>query len=192
MAKSHCTNQEIGAAKTLRRWLLVTSCIFSTFAGPAQASSEDAVPPPEARVMTGVELYMLYHDKSWQWRDGVGWMRSDRRRFTAWAGSGQNFTWAEGRWIVTDGGRLCLDAQWHSSSGVYPDKTCFSHKRHHDTIYQKREPSEAWYVFKHPGFAKGDEFSKLVSKDLVSVRIRTAIEPATPLPYAKINRRIQQ
>lgn len=196
MTKSRYANGERGAANALRRWLLATSCILSavTFALPVQASGKGSVPPPEARAMTAAELFMLYRNKSWQWSDGAGRMQSDGRRFTAWAGSGQTSTWAEGRWIVTNGGRLCFKAQWNSSSGVYPDKTCFIHKQHHDTIYQKREPSQVWYVFKHAASTEGDEFSKLVSQDLVSSeleRIRTEIKPAAPLPDAKINQRTQ-
>ena len=144
--------------------------------------------------MTSVELYMLYRDKSWQWADGAGRMQSDGRRFTAWAGSAEMSTWAEGRWTVTDRGRLCLKAQWHSSSGVYPNKTCFSHKRRGDTVYQKKEPSGAWYVFKNSSPASG-EISKLVSQDLVSSdleRIKADIELAGPLSDANLNTRIQQ
>jgi hypothetical protein len=40
-----------------------------------------------------------------------------------------------------------------------------------DTIYQRREPSGEWYVFKHAKPAAGDEFSKLVREDLVSAEL---------------------
>lgn len=111
---------------------------------------------------------MLYRDKSWKWADGAGRMQADGRRFTAWAGSGDEATWAEGRWTLTDSGRLCFKAQWHSVSGVAPNKTCFSHKKRGDVIYQRKEPSGAWYVFRHATPAVDDEFSKLVSQDLVA------------------------
>jgi hypothetical protein len=184
MAKLYCTNN------ALWRGLFATSCILSivAFTLPTWANGESASPPPEARVMTAAELFVLYRNKSWQWRDGVGRMQSDGRRFTAWAGSEDTSTWAEGKWIVTNGGRLCFKAQWHSSSGSHPDKTCFRHKRYRDTIYQKREPSQAWYVFKHAPTAENDEFHKLVSQDLVSSeleRVRSTLKPAAYLPDNK-------
>jgi hypothetical protein len=196
MIKPHYTHRETGTANALWRWLPAISCILSTvvFEMPAQASGRSSLPPPGAQVMSAVELYMLYRNKSWQWPDGSGRMQSDGRRFTAWAGSGLSSTWADGRWTVTDRGRLCFEAKWHSMSGVYPNKTCFRHKQHRGTIYQKREPSQTWYVFKDPPPTEGGEFSKLVSQDLVSSeleRIRSAIEAAAPLPVAKSYRRTQ-
>jgi hypothetical protein len=85
---------------------------------------------------------------------------------------------------------LCLKARWHSSTGVAPNRTCFSHRKLGDTVYQKREPSGAWYVFKHASPQDGDEFSKLVAKDLVSrdlERIRSGLEPARQLSDANLN-----
>lgn len=47
--------------------------------------------PDGARPMTAVELYMLYHDKSWRWPDGAGRMQDTDRRFSAWVdGTGDN------------------------------------------------------------------------------------------------------
>jgi hypothetical protein len=187
------SNNEIHKSEAVdaaRRRLPLASCIMAILisAGPAQASGESPLPPADAQAMTGYELFMLYRDKTWQWGDGAGRLESDGRRFTAWAGSGDSATWAEGRWIVTNRGRLCLEAEWHSPAGVHPARTCFSHKRHGDTIYQKREPSQAWYVFKHAVSAQGDEFGKLVSQDLVSPGLETI---RSVIPNVKFNRRTQ-
>jgi Protein of unknown function (DUF995) len=190
MAKSHNENRGAEASNTRWRWFPVASCVIAmfAFAGVGQARSEASVPPPDATTMTGAELFMLYRNKSWLWSDGAGRMESDSRRFTAWAGSGDSATWAEGRWIVTDRGRLCFKAEWHSLSGVHPAKTCFSHKRHRNTIYQRREPSQAWYVFKHADSVEGEEFGKLVSQDLVSSELETI---RSAIPNVKSNRRTQ-
>ncbi|TJW47368.1 MAG: DUF995 domain-containing protein, partial [Mesorhizobium sp.] len=70
------------------------------------------------------------------------------------------------------------------------NKTCFSHKKLGDTVYQKREPSGAWYVFKHGAAADNDEFNKLVSQDLVSSnleRIKSEFEPARQLSDANLS-----
>lgn len=121
--------------------------------------------------MTGYELYMIFRDRTWPWPDGAGLMENEGRRFTAIAGSGDQLSWADGRWIVTDSGRLCFDADWHATTGIYPNRTCFIHLLHDDTIYQQREPAGDWYVFKHAEPAPGDEFSKLVREDLVSAEL---------------------
>ncbi|MEI5678430.1 MULTISPECIES: DUF995 domain-containing protein [unclassified Mesorhizobium] len=187
------------ATKALRarRCLAIGSAVVSllAFADAAQAAdSEASVPPHDAQVMTSAELYMLYRNKSWQWSDGAGRMQSDGRRFTAWAGSGDKATWAEGRWTLSDNGQLCFKAQWHSLSGASPATTCFGHKRVGGTIYQRREPGQAWYVFKHSTPAQDDEFNKLVRGDLVSSKlqkIRPAIKPEKPRLEANINWSIQ-
>jgi hypothetical protein len=134
-------------------------------------ATKDLHPPAQARAMTAVELYALYGDKSWQWPDGAGLMDTKDRRFKAIAGSGKKASWAEGRWSVSDSGRLCFAADWHTKSGVSSDRTCFIHMFDEDTIYQRREPSGEWYVFKHAKPAAGDEFSKLVRDDLVSAEL---------------------
>jgi len=159
------------------------------FAGIARAADgEVSAPPRDARTMSAVELYMLYQDRSWQWSDGAGRMQSDGRRFTAWSGSGDKFAWAQGRWTVNDDGLMCMVAQWHSASGSGPDRTCFSHKRLGDTIYQRKGPSGSWYVFKHASHVAGDEFNKLVREDLVSGQLEKLGPAKKPSQEAKSNR----
>lgn len=128
-------------------------------------------PPAQARAMTASELYTLYGDKSWRWADGAGLMETKDRRFTAISDSGKQSSWADGRWSVTDRGRLCFLADWHTRSGINPDRTCFIHVIDGDTIYQRREPAGDWYVFKHAQPLPGDEFRKLVREDLVSAEL---------------------
>lgn len=169
--------------KTARGCLLAASVLLPAlaFGSSAEASGNTTTPPPDARPMTSVELYTLYRDKSWQWPDGAGRLEADGRRFTAWTESGNGATWAEGRWTVSDRGRLCLKAEWHTISGVYPNTTCFSHMKLGDAIYQKKEPSGDWYLFKHAKPADDDEFNKLVGQDLVSKdleRIKAGLHPA--------------
>ncbi|MFK0164962.1 DUF995 domain-containing protein [Rhizobium sp. NPDC090279] len=127
--------------------------------------------PDGARPMTAAELYMLYHDKSWRWPDGAGRMQNTDRRFSAWVDGTGGRSWAEGRWAVTDAGRLCLDATWHAANGQFPAKTCFIHRILDGTIYQKRETDGAWFVFRHPITKKTDEATNLIADDLVSQRL---------------------
>ncbi|AIM03601.1 DUF995 domain-containing protein [Sinorhizobium meliloti] len=139
------------------------------------ASAEVAV-PENARTMTGVELYMIFQGKTWTWESGAGRMESEDRAFRAWAQSATGESWAEGRWSVNDRGQLCLMAVWHSQSAAAPDKTCFSHRTLDGTIYQKREPSGDWYVFKHAEAQTGDEFNRLVREDLVAAKLAAVKE----------------
>lgn len=160
--------------KSKRRMLIAALLLPGlAFSGSGQAS-DNAGPPADARPMTAYELYMLYGDKSWRWPNGAGLMETEGRRFTAFAGSGGERTLAKGRWIVTDAGRLCFKANWNTPSGIYPDRTCFAHLIHDDTIYQRKEPAGDWYVFKHAKPAIGDEFNALVGRDLVSPELARA------------------
>ncbi|MEK1853719.1 MAG: DUF995 domain-containing protein, partial [Phyllobacterium sp.] len=61
------------ANTTLRRTSLLISCCLSavTLAGVSYAG-EEIVPSADARPMTGVELYLLYRNKTWTWSDGAG------------------------------------------------------------------------------------------------------------------------
>jgi len=135
-------------------------------------AKEDSQPPAQARAMTAAELYALYAEKSWRWPDGAGLMETKDRRFSAISGTGKQSSWAEGRWSVTDGGRLCFLADWHTPSGIFPRRTCFIHMFDNDTIYQRKEPAGGWYVFKHAKPLPEDEFSKLLREDLVSAELK--------------------
>ncbi|MDK1377614.1 DUF995 domain-containing protein [Sinorhizobium sp. 6-70] len=133
--------------------------------------SAEVVVPEKARVMTGVELYMMFRDKTWKWENGAGRMQGEGRVFRAWAQSEAGATWAEGRWSVTDGGQLCLKGVWHSQSAAARDKTCFTHRILDGTIYQKREPAGDWYVFRHARPAADDAFNRLIVEDLVEAKL---------------------
>jgi hypothetical protein len=185
MTKSHRGGRVPQNANEPRRWLLRTAWIVSgltMFAGQGSAG-EKVVPPANARVMTAGELHAIYNDQTWVWSDGAGRMQSDGRRFVAWARSGASATWADGRWIITSGGRLCFKARWHSSDGSHPAKTCFVHKQHRGVIYQRKEPSGDWLIFKHAVSAEGDEIRKLTSEDLVSQeleKIKSRLQETSP------------
>lgn len=165
-----------GASRLIAAALCVS---VLTIAGASHAE-ENLQPPTQAQAMTGYELYVLYRDRSWKWPDGAGRLETEGRRFTAIAGSGEEASWAEGRWVVTDRGRLCLDADWHASAGISPDRTCFEHLIDNGTIYQSKAPAGDWYVFKNNPTEADDEFTKLVRDDLVSAgleELRSALGP---------------
>jgi hypothetical protein len=162
------TTQELPASTVSDN--IVTSSITS--AAPAMAvtrsypdlEGDDSVPMP------AWELAQLYGGKSWIWGEGAGYLAPDRK-FLAWSGSGDAATYATGRWLVTDGGRMCFKAVWHAKSGSGPNTTCFSHRKVGSTIVQKKEPNGQWYVFRSSEPAATDEYSKLRSGDEVSATL---------------------
>lgn len=153
---------------------------------PAGAAEPVKV-PAQARAMTAAELYVLYRDKTWQWPDGAGRMQDKDRAFIGWSGSGDDTRWAEGRWVLSDTGLMCLKADWYgiqAKQGKEAGKSCFRHRIYEDTIYQKKEPSGSWYVFKHAKAADSDEFKKLVAEDTVSAQL-AKLQPLTQQADAK-------
>lgn len=165
----------------------------TSLAGPASSAvASTAVDglPAGTTPLSAAELYVLYGDKSWQWPDGAGRMESAHRRFTAWVDGAKGKSWAEGQWLITDAGRMCFSADWHSGQEVFPTRTCFLHRTSNGTIFQKKESDGEWYVFRHADNREGDEADKLVSTDLVSERLhelKPAPSPTRPAmkPQAK-------
>lgn len=142
-------------------------------AGGAVAAGATPGPPENAAKPMGVEqLYKVYRNKTWVWPDGGGFFASDGR-FIAWSGKGDAGTYAEGRWWATGGtGEVCFQAAWHSAKGVAHDRTCFAHRATGGIIYQKKEPSGAWYPFKNSPGGPNDEFQKLQEGDLVTENLK--------------------
>jgi hypothetical protein len=63
-----------------------------------------------------------------------------------------------------------MDAKWHSLTAATTNRTCFSHKKHGMTVYQKKEPLGCWYEFHKSGLQKEDD-GNLVHEDLVSAEL---------------------
>ncbi|WP_027997384.1 DUF995 domain-containing protein [Sinorhizobium arboris] len=168
-----------GLRDTLLGRRFALAVVPALFLCHSPAAAAEVAVPETARTMTGVELYMIFQGKTWKWESGAGRMESEGRVFRAWAKSGTGETWAEGRWSVNDRGQLCLTAVWHSQSAAARDKTCFSHRTLDGTIYQKREPSGEWYVFKHAKPKSEDEINRLVREDLVGAKLPAVKERIT-------------
>lgn len=117
--------------------VLTTLAVMAVPMIPAGAA-EPVKLPAQARAMTAAELYVLYRDKTWQWPDGAGRMQDKDRTFIGWSGSGDNTRWAEGRWVLSDTGLMCLKADWYGVHAKQANKTCFRHRIYEDTIYQKK------------------------------------------------------
>lgn len=115
----------------------------------------------EDHSLTHAELYQLYGQKSWIWKEGAGYFSVQARRFIAWSKENGKPSYGVGRWFITGPGKLCFRAEWHARDGSSPATTCFSHAKRGGVIYQRREPDGAWYVFKNARVRSDDEFAKL-------------------------------
>lgn len=124
--------------------------------------------PADGRPLTAVELLALVKGRSWQWSDGAGYFSDEGRRFTAFTRSKHGATYGEGRFRLTDDGRLCLIAVWHGAGGEADATTCFLHKQADGVIYQRRQDGGDWYPFQHTPLLETDEYAKFTNEDLVS------------------------
>jgi len=138
------------------------------------APSKTMTAAKTAAPLTTTEVYRLYNNRSWIWKDGAGYFSVKGRVFTAVSGKGKAGSYGVGTWFITQPGRLCFRADWHARSGTAPALTCFSHRKKGNVIFQKREPDGDWYVFKNARVKSDDEYTKLRSGNYVSSRLKKA------------------
>src|SRR5262245_57747377 len=152
-------------------WLFIVCFVvaggFAAFHASAAETDAKAAEPGEP--LTPFELLRLYQGRSWLWGDGAGYFSPEQRRFTAATGKGSTASSGEGRWFITDTGKLCFTATWVTKDGSTPARTCFSHRKQGDDVYQKREPDGEWYVFKHSPVRDTDEYAKFRVGDYVAL-----------------------
>ncbi|OJU71755.1 MAG: hypothetical protein BGO05_25315 [Rhizobiales bacterium 63-7] len=127
--------------------------------------------PKNTVPLTADEVRRLYADKTWQWSAGAGRFIAKDRRFIAYSEEGGKPTIAEGRWEVTDHGRLCMNAVWSTPQDKARNRTCFRLVRDRGTVYQRREPKGNWFVLRSFKPRPEDEAHKLVAQDTVSPNI---------------------
>jgi hypothetical protein len=137
------------------------------WSGMANATTEA---PRGAGLMSAAELYKLYRGKTWVWSNGAGFFAKDGR-FSAWSGTGDEAVYATGGWWVNFLGGVCIDAAWHTRERAHVDVTCFDHSKDRNVLYQRRELSGDWYVFRSVPRKLDDEFEKLKDGDLVEAEI---------------------
>ena len=148
----------------------ILALIANAAFGMGVAFAQDPL-PADGQPLTAVELFTLVKGRSWQWSDGAGRFSDEGRLFTAFTRSKYGATYAEGRYRLTDDGRLCFIATWHGAGGEGDATTCFLHKQADGVIYQRREESGDWYAFKHTPLRESDEYAKFTKEDLVSLEL---------------------
>jgi Protein of unknown function (DUF995) len=139
---------------------------------PVSAQADPGAPANDAKPVSVAQLYQVYSNKTWVWPDGGGYFASDGR-FSAWSGKGAAASYAEGRWWTTAAtGDVCFEAIWRSAKAIGPNRSCFAHREIGGVIYQKKEPTGAWYQFKQSPGNPSDEIHKLQEGDLVTEDVR--------------------
>ena len=145
----------------------VATCFLATSPAPSGTATQDVAATAAAgRVLTKSELRALFSGRTWYWKDGAAYFRSNRM-FEAWVKGGAETTYGEGSWTVDDDGQLCIRAIWHSLSEDTKAFTCYVH-RINKAIYQRELPRGSWYLFSHIPVQPGDEASKLEQGDHVT------------------------
>ncbi len=144
----------------------ITSGIVVVLFLLAPAAKADKIGDAAARAepMRAAELAQIYGGKTWRWTEGAGYFAPDRR-FVAWSGSGDAASYAEGRWSVTDAGRMCFKAVWRSKAKPASQRTCFRHRKAGASIYQLKEPDGGWYIFRSNKKNSADEYNRLKKGD---------------------------
>lgn len=144
---------------------------MGSFDAAAAAKSKASIAAQSATPLTTDELFRLYANRSWIWKDGAGYFPSKQQRFVAATGKGSKGSYGVGNWFLTDPGKLCFRATWHARTGAAPALTCFSHRQKDGVVYQRREPDGEWYAFKSTPAKAGDEYRKLLPGDHVDTKL---------------------
>ena len=140
--------------------------------GDSGSGVEDIASSDPAKVASAADVRAIYMDKTWVWQDGAGYF-AESGHFTAWSGTGDKTTYANGLWWVDDKGQLCIDAKWRMTNVAKANITCFDHRRDGNVWYQKKVPSGSWYVFKSDPGKPDDESEKLKRGDLIAAKLQT-------------------
>ncbi|RWO95870.1 MAG: DUF995 domain-containing protein [Mesorhizobium sp.] len=154
----------------MKKWRYVVSLALAGGIALAavEASAEQYAKSQLGSPLTTDELFQVYQGRSWIWKDGAGHFSPRQRRFTATTGNGTSY--GEGRWFLTDPGKLCFRATWTSKDGSTPALSCFSHRKQGANVYQKSKKGK-WYLFKHAQLRKTDEYAKVRRGDYVANRL---------------------
>lgn len=126
----------------------------------------------KARALTAKELASVYEGRTWQWDDGASYF-APNRAFVAWTKKGMKAAYADGSWSVSDQGRLCSNAIWHSREGNGPSTKCWETRIEEKTIYQRQLPDGKWYILAHVPALAEDEIQKLEPGNHVSEAYQT-------------------
>ncbi|AEH89641.1 protein of unknown function DUF995 [Mesorhizobium opportunistum WSM2075] len=167
------TNRDRERSWSARLAPLLVICGQLAFSGAAHAANEKTSKPEEATVTvpTAFELQLLYADHTWIWKDGAAYFGKADRPLRAWTSGQDSASVAEGKWLVMNNGKMCMDLAWRSKS--YKGKqqrTCYSHRIKGGSIEQRKDPDGEWYGFKRTPEDPSDEYRKFEVGDTKSAQ----------------------
>ncbi len=155
--------------RTLMLLGAIAGAVSTLSSGAEAAQSKMTKPPVNSTPLTSEELFKLYNNRSWIWKEGAGYFAVKQRQFNAWTAEGKG-SYGLGHWFLTDPGKLCFKATWYAKAGNAIALTCFSHRKKGNVVFQKREPEGEWYAFKTAPASLSDEYRKVRPGDYVTAR----------------------
>ncbi|MGX5842557.1 DUF995 domain-containing protein [Mesorhizobium sp. ArgA1] len=157
-ARRHRLAWRVPLAPLLAIWCQMALC------GAAHATgAEDS--GPAVTVPTAFELQLVYADRTWIWDNGAAYFGQKDRPVRAWTSGQDTASVGEGRWHLSNDGKMCMDLVWRSKGYAAPIRTCFSHRIRGGTLQQRRDPDGAWYSFRHSPDDPSDEQRKFEEGD---------------------------
>jgi hypothetical protein len=144
--------------------LLLALCCQAALSGTAHAAAakdKGSAEAGAAAVPTAYELQLLYANRTWVWKDGAAYFARDNRRLEAWTSGQDTASVAQGRWLATKDGKMCMELAWRSKSYTgKQNRTCYSHRIQGGNIEQRKDPDGEWYSFKRSPEDISDEYRK--------------------------------
>jgi hypothetical protein len=128
-----------------------------------------------ARPAAAWRLLELYGDRSWHWQPGGVRFFAEDRRFLAYRDDESEQTIGEGRFMLTNDGRMCLLGEWKGVT--LPDgerytaspRICFRHLENSRGLFRLRPDSAEWDLVSSR--TDPDVDPSLVAGDTVSSRV---------------------
>ncbi|WP_245489147.1 DUF995 domain-containing protein [Mesorhizobium sp. M7D.F.Ca.US.004.03.1.1] len=171
--------------KERRRFASCTQLLFilalcgqMALPGTAHAAAAKDSAPAEANtanVPTAYELQLLYADRTWVWKNGAAYFAQGNRRLEAWTSGQDTASVAEGRWLVTKEGKMCMELAWRSKGYTgKQNRTCYSHRIQGGSIEQRKDPDGEWYSFKRSPEEPSDEYRKFEAGDTKGAQFEEA------------------
>ena len=160
-ARRHRLARRVSLAPVLAFWCQMALC------GAAHAAAaKDSGPADAVAVPTAFELQLVYADRTWIWDNGAAYFGQKDRPVRAWTSEQDTASVGEGRWHLSNDGKMCMDLIWRSKTyAAAPIRTCFSHRIRGGTLEQRKDPDGLWYSFRHSLEDPSDEQRKFEDGD---------------------------
>jgi hypothetical protein len=160
----------------MRAWKFVAGLVgvtcFLAGAASAQTVSSIAKAAEKGVLVSAGDVADIYQNQTWQWKDGAGYFKPQKRQFTAWSGTGKAAVYGEGVWFLKEDGTICFRAKWKSAKKSTTNYSCFEHRRVGNTIYAKNTAKGDWYILTGGDKQAYQEIKMLKAGDRVSKRVQ--------------------